>query len=195
MFNGLLLRAEKETLTNQQVLHSLRPSDVQIMAGRLVGAKPLSETMLFIVNWTLTNKLQRNYNRNSYISFTEMPLKLSSGKWRPFCLVLNVLTSNSWFDTYPWIFQCFVDSIFHLHYCVNTLRVLVNLTLWCRVTHIYVHKLSIIGSAMASRLAGFKPLSEWNIVNWTHRKCIWKCLESGGHFVSASMCLGTHRAE
>ena len=34
----------------------------------LTGAKPLSEpTLLYIVNWTLANKLQWTFNRNSYI--------------------------------------------------------------------------------------------------------------------------------
>ena len=45
-----------------------------------------------IVNWTLGNKLQWNLNWNTYIfSFTKMHLKLSSAKWQPFCLCLNVL--------------------------------------------------------------------------------------------------------
>ena len=37
---------------------------VPIMAGRLVGAKPSFVPMLNIVNWTLGNKLQWNFNRN-----------------------------------------------------------------------------------------------------------------------------------
>ena len=79
--------------------NSLRPSDVhmhqstmaplvQIMGCRLVGAKPLSDPMrqaimwpnapshyltqcLNIVKWTLRNKLQWNFNRNSYIFIKE----------------------------------------------------------------------------------------------------------------------------
>ena len=46
------------------------------------------------VNWTLRKKLQWNLNRNSSISFKKMHLKMSSAKWRPFCLGLNVLTHN-----------------------------------------------------------------------------------------------------
>ena len=41
------------------------------MACCLVGAKPLSEPMLDIANWTLSNKLQWNHNRNSYIFIQE----------------------------------------------------------------------------------------------------------------------------
>ena len=44
-----------------------------------------------IVNWTLSNKLQWNFNRNSNIFFKKMCLKVSSVKWWPFCIVLNVL--------------------------------------------------------------------------------------------------------
>ena len=40
-----------------------------------------------IVNWTLRNKLQWNFNRNSYIFIIqENALKMSSVKWRSFCL-------------------------------------------------------------------------------------------------------------
>ena len=38
-----------------------------------------------IVNWTLKNKLQWNFNKNTKLSFTKMHLKLSSAKWRPSC--------------------------------------------------------------------------------------------------------------
>ena len=44
------------------------PSLVQMMACRLVGAKPLPEPMLEIVNWTLRNKHQWNLNRDRYRS-------------------------------------------------------------------------------------------------------------------------------
>ena len=41
------------------------------MACRLVGAKPLSEPVLKIVNWTLRNKFQWYLNSNSYNSIQE----------------------------------------------------------------------------------------------------------------------------
>ena len=37
------------------------------------------------------NKLQWNFNRNANISFKKMEFKMSSAKWRPFCLGLNVV--------------------------------------------------------------------------------------------------------
>ena len=44
-----------------------------------------------IVDWTLGNKLQWNFNRNSYIFIQENPFETVVWKWRPFCLGLNVL--------------------------------------------------------------------------------------------------------
>ena len=38
-----------------------------------------------IVNWILMNKPQWNLTRNSYIFIQENKLKMSAGKWRPFC--------------------------------------------------------------------------------------------------------------
>ena len=49
---------------------------VQIMACRLVGARPLPEATL--------NKLQRNMKQNTKLSFREIHLKMSFVKWRPF---------------------------------------------------------------------------------------------------------------
>ena len=56
------------------------------MACRLVGAKPLSETMLLGTNFSeiLIEILT--------FSFKKMRLKVSSANWSPFCLGLNVLS-------------------------------------------------------------------------------------------------------
>ena len=43
-----------------------------------------------IVNWNCRYKLQWNFNRNSCIFIEINAFKISSGKWRPFCLSLNV---------------------------------------------------------------------------------------------------------
>ena len=53
-----------------------------IMACRLVGAWPLSTTMLQYCLLDQRNKYQRNVNHNSYILIQEMHLKISSGKWQ-----------------------------------------------------------------------------------------------------------------
>ena len=47
-----------------------------------------------IVNWTLSNKLWWNFNRNHAFSFKKMHLKRSA-KWWPFCLGLNVLRTTA----------------------------------------------------------------------------------------------------
>ena len=44
-----------------------------------------------IVNWTLRSKFQKTLNKIHTFWFTKMYLKMSSGKWQPFCLSLNVL--------------------------------------------------------------------------------------------------------
>ena len=54
------------------------------MACRLVGAKPLSEHMMDIVNWFLNNELQRNFNRNPYIFIQENAFENVVWKRRPF---------------------------------------------------------------------------------------------------------------
>ena len=84
----------------RRLLNSLRPNDaymrhynkptlVQIMACRLFGAKPLSEPVLLC--WQLMNLISWNFIQNSKDFIKEMHLKMSSVKWRPFCLGLNVL--------------------------------------------------------------------------------------------------------
>ena len=44
-----------------------------------------------IVHWNLKNKLQWNLNKICTFTFKKMHLKMSSVKWRPFCLGLNML--------------------------------------------------------------------------------------------------------
>ena len=59
---------------------------VQIMACRLFGAKPLSEPML---EYCQQHACQILIEIHTF-SFTKIHLKMSSGKWRPICLCLNV---------------------------------------------------------------------------------------------------------
>ena len=44
---------------------------VEIMVYRLLGAKPLSKSMLIIVNWTLRNNFQCNFNQNTKLFIHE----------------------------------------------------------------------------------------------------------------------------
>ena len=66
------------------------------MACRLVGAKPLSEPMLSAPRILLIGPLATNFSESLIeiltFSFKKMRLKVSSAKWRPSCLGLNVLS-------------------------------------------------------------------------------------------------------
>ena len=65
---------------------------VQIMACRLFGAKPFSKPMLGQYQlWHVRTKFSETLIKMQHFSFTKIHLKISSGKWRPFCLDLNVL--------------------------------------------------------------------------------------------------------
>ena len=55
-----------------------------------------------IVNWTLRNKRQWNFNRNSYVSFKKMHLKMLPAKWWPFCLSLNLLNGKFALSQLSW---------------------------------------------------------------------------------------------
>ena len=46
------------------------------------------------LNWTLGNKLQRNFNSKQYIFITKMHLKMSSAKWRLFRFGLKELNKQ-----------------------------------------------------------------------------------------------------
>ena len=55
------------------------------------------KSMLFFVSWALRKKLPWHFNQNTKIRMEEMHLKLkSSGKYRPFCIGLNVYTLCFW---------------------------------------------------------------------------------------------------
>ena len=91
-------------------LNSLRPSDSymcqetnhhwfrQWLAAWLAPSHCLNQWWN-IFNWTLRNKLHLNLNRNSHILIQGNAFKMSSGKWWPFCLDLNVFRVHSsfWF--------------------------------------------------------------------------------------------------
>ena len=55
-----------------------------------------------IVNSNLTNKPQWNLKQNLYISLKKMHLQMSSAKWRPFSLGLNVLNRRCTWSPKVW---------------------------------------------------------------------------------------------
>ena len=64
------------------------------MACRLIGAKPLSEAMLDIVNWPLGNKLQWNLNRNLHIFIEKDAFENVVKKLAAICLGHNVFSQE-----------------------------------------------------------------------------------------------------
>ena len=68
---------------------SITGSDNGLSTGRRQAIILTNAGILLIE--PLGNKFQWNFNRNSNISIKDIQLKLSSGKWRPFCLGLNEL--------------------------------------------------------------------------------------------------------
>ena len=78
---------------------------VQIMACRLIGAKPLSRPILGYVNWPLRNELQWDFNKNTKCTFSKVHMNISSAKWRPFSLggdeLILILYSRMYCLTVP----------------------------------------------------------------------------------------------
>ena len=67
------------------------------MACRLVGAKPFSEPIMeYWYIRTLKTNFSEILSKIHAFSFKKMHLKMSSAKWLPFCLGLNVLTGELW---------------------------------------------------------------------------------------------------
>ena len=63
------------------------------MTCRLTGAKPLSEPMLEYIIGPFGTNFSEILIKSHTFSFKKMHLKMLSGKWRPFCLSLNVITN------------------------------------------------------------------------------------------------------
>ena len=75
---------------------TLYGSETQATIGSDNGLSPIRRQVIIwtnddIVNWTLGNKLQWNFIQNSHIFSQENAFENDSGKWRPFCLGLNLL--------------------------------------------------------------------------------------------------------
>ena len=88
---------------------------------------------IFVI-WPSGKKFRVNHNRNSYFSFKKVHLKMSSGKWRPFCVGLNVLRSKqsgvtskalSTKPSFAW------HAVFHAKRMVNGVTRPVTQNVWC----------------------------------------------------------------
>ena len=69
---------------------SILGSDNGLSPGRRQAIIWTNAGMLF--NWTLRTNFSEILSEIHTFSFKQMRLKMSSGKWRPYCLGLNVLT-------------------------------------------------------------------------------------------------------
>ena len=107
----MYLQVYWNTLTQRQWIGSAL---VQIMACRLVGAKPLSKLMLdYLSIGLLGTNFSEILIKIQTFSLTKMHLKLSSAKWCPFCRVGEL--GKAWWrhqmETFP-LYWPFVRGIF-----------------------------------------------------------------------------------
>ena len=92
---GRLWRKKCAVLVTGWVMHiwvsnlTIIGSDSGLLPGKCQAMHCLNQCWN-IVHWTLGNKLQWNFNRNSY-SFIQENAFQNIWKWGPFCLSLNVL--------------------------------------------------------------------------------------------------------
>ena len=74
-------------------MHQLtRLSLVQVMTWHMLVPSHYLHQCWIIVNWTSRNKFHWNFKQNNVAFIHEKHLKMSSAKWQPFCLSLNVST-------------------------------------------------------------------------------------------------------
>ena len=65
---------------------------VQIMACHLFGTMPLSELAGILLSGELLTNFNEIWIKIQQFSLKKMHLKMQSAQWRPFCLILNLLT-------------------------------------------------------------------------------------------------------
>ena len=76
------------------------------MACCLVGAKPLTEPMLWY--WTIGTNFSQILSEIHTFSFEKMHLKISSAKWWQFCLSLNVMMHSMHMSMYIQIYWIYL---------------------------------------------------------------------------------------
>ena len=103
---------------------------VQIMTWRLFGAKPLSKQCWNIVNWTLRNKLQWNFNQSTYILIQENAFEI---------VVCKMVTISSQS-------QC-VNTDFYLPLDMSCRSSLWVISIFCVIINIF-YRLTIIYSVL-----------------------------------------------
>ena len=115
------------------------------------------------------------------LSFKKMHLKMSSAKWRPFCLCLNVLRAH-FFKSPPESNQCW----HHMLYLVQVLVSFINFSLII-LCYILFSGLKIathfLTAVVIAKLVVIKPCYEWININLNCRlnmNCTWKFVNEMG---------------
>ena len=115
-----------------------------------------------LFNWTLGTNFSEILSEIDSFSFKQMRLKMSSGKWRPYCLGLNVLTHWGR-DKMAAIFQ----TTFSNGYSGNeNVWISINISLKF-VPRCPINNIPALRQVMAWRRPGDKPLSEPMMVRLT----------------------------
>ena len=127
------------------------------MACRLVGAKPFIWTN---IGTLLIGPLGTNFSEIviwiQTFSFKKMPLKMSSAKWRPFCLGLNELTIDP-FCNFA-ITELLYATLSYLDHDVLSVRRYHNPTIYIYIIFLQIHSVSEIHF-----IGGFHMLSNTSI--------------------------------
>ena len=144
ILNDHIYRNRVEILHTDSMYPSLGPSDTYICVGKLIiigsdiGLSPRRRQAII---WTNTGILLIGPLRTAFseiligiqtFSLKKMPLKMSSVKWRPFCLGLNVLSVFKRISSNDdvWVYQVYIcmssaghdqDYLFRIQW-VKTLR-------------------------------------------------------------------------
>ena len=119
-----------------------------------------------IVNWTVTNKLQWNFNQIQKLSFAKMHLKKSSAKRCPFCPegLINTLRPRQNGRHFP-------DDIFKCIFLNENVWIPIKISLKF-VPKDPINNIPALVQIMAWRRPGDKPLSEPMMVSTLTHICV-----------------------
>ena len=134
------------------------------MACRLVGAKPYLNRCWNIVNWTLGNKLQWNYNRNSNIfieenAFENVVCEMMFISSRPQCVKVKSKSKYKRFTESQKTMYAGLPTVTEFQYFVKEMRPWVKKFFWilAQNTEIFCY---------------FSMIIAWKY--WNSGKCYWK---------------------
>ena len=159
---------------NQSLTHQGRVTHICISKLTIIGSdNGLSPGWRQAIIWTsaailLIRPMGTNFSEILIViytfSFEKMHLKMSSGKWQPSCLGLNVLNNYTWFISTLWYFKCLLlkshNSILCPH---NSIFTTGKITLKFR----YFHRTKCLWKILSAMV-----LQSWWRQNsfWTHIK-------------------------